>query len=70
MYGHIYRMTGAVAEVVLQVPELTLGEILVKCGAKKARQAFERIPLAKPDDQADGDANIFGIPDRFGNMCV
>jgi NAD(P)H dehydrogenase (quinone) len=80
MYGHIYRMAEAVAEgarevpgaevELLQVPELIPDEVLEKSGAKKARQAFAHIPVAKPADLADADAIIFGTPTRFGNMCA
>jgi NAD(P)H dehydrogenase (quinone) len=80
MYGHIYRMAEAVAEgarevegvsvELLQVPELVPDDLLEKLGAKKAREAFIHIPVAKPDDLADADAIIFGIPTRFGNMCA
>ncbi len=54
----------------LQVPELIPDAALEQSGAKQARQAFAHIPVAKPDDLADGDAIIFGIPARFGNMCA
>ena len=80
MYGHIYRMAEAVAEgarevqgayvELLQVPELVPDEALEKSGAKKARQVFAHIPVAKPVDLADADAIIFGTPTRFGNMCA
>jgi NAD(P)H dehydrogenase (quinone) len=80
MYGHIYRMAEAVAEgarqvegaevELLQVPELIPDEVLEKSGAKKAREAFAHIPMAKPSDLADADAVIFGTPTRFGNMCA
>jgi NAD(P)H dehydrogenase (quinone) len=80
MYGHIYRMAEAVAagarevegaEVeMLQIPELVPDEILEQTGAKKARQAFAHIPVAKVDDLPGADALIFGIPTRFGNMCA
>jgi NAD(P)H dehydrogenase (quinone) len=80
MYGHIYRMAEAVAagarEVdgakveLLQVPELVPDAVLEKSGAKKARQAFAHIPVAKVTDLADADAIIFGAPTRFGNMCA
>jgi len=80
MYGHIYRMAEAVAEgarevegaevEVLQVPELVPDEVLEKSGAKKAREAFAHVPIAKPNDLADADAIIFGTPTRFGNMCA
>lgn len=79
MYGHIYRMAEAVAEgarevegaevELLQVPELVPEAVLEKSGAKQAREAFAHITTAKPDDLADADAIIFGIPTRFGNMC-
>ena len=80
MYGHIYRMAEAVAEgarevegaevELLQVHELVPDEGLEKSGAKKAREAFAHIPVAKVDNLADADAIIFGIPTRFGNMCA
>ncbi len=80
MYGHIYRMAEAVAEgarevegaevELLQVHELVPDEVLEKSGAKKAREAFAHIPVAKVDNLADADAIIFGIPTRFGNMCA
>jgi NAD(P)H dehydrogenase (quinone) len=80
MYGHIYRMAEAVAEgarevkgaevELLQVPELVPDEVLEKSGAKKARQAFAHVPIAKPNDLADADAIIFGTPTRFGDMCA
>lgn len=79
MYGHIYKMAEAVAEgarevegaevELLQVPELVPEAVLEKSGAKQAREAFAHITTAKPDDLADADAIIFGIPTRFGNMC-
>jgi NAD(P)H dehydrogenase (quinone) len=80
MYGHIYRMAEAVAEgarevdgakvELLQVPELVPEAVLEKSGAKKARQAFAHIPVAKVTDLVDADAIIFGAPTRFGNMCA
>ncbi len=80
MYGHIYKMTEAVAagarevpdtEVsVYQVPELASDEVLQQSGAKAARAAFAHIPLAKPDQLTQADAIIFGAPTRFGNMCA
>lgn len=80
MYGHTYRMAEAVGagtrevadtEVVLyQVPELVPDNVLEKSGAKAARAAFARVPVAKPEQLADADAIIFGTPTRFGNMCA
>jgi NAD(P)H:quinone oxidoreductase type IV len=79
MYGHIYRMAEALAEgarevegsevELHQVSELVPDSVLEKSGAKKAREAFAHIPVAKPIDLADADAIIFGTPTRFGNMC-
>jgi len=80
MYGHIYRMAEAVAEgarevkgadvELLQVPELVPDEVLEKSGAKKAREVFAHVRIAKPSDLAEADAIIFGTPTRFGNMCA
>ena len=80
MYGHIYRMAEAVAggarevdgaEVtLLQVPELVPDSVLERSGAKKAREAFTHILIAKPTDLVDADAIIFGAPTRFGSMCA
>jgi len=80
MYGHIYKMSEAVAagarevpdtEVsVFQVLELASDEVLQQSGAKAARAAFAHIPLAKPEQLAQADAIIFGAPTRFGNMCA
>ena len=80
MYGHIYKMAEAIAagarevkdtEVsIFQVPELVPDDILEKSGAKAARAAFAKIPVAKVDQLTDADAIIFGTPTRFGNMCA
>lgn len=80
MYGHIYKMAEEIAagarevkdtEVTLyQVPELAPDEVLEKSGAKAARAAFAKIPVAQPEQLADADAIIFGTPTRFGNMAA
>jgi NAD(P)H:quinone oxidoreductase type IV len=80
MYGHVYKMAEAVAQgarevkgaevTLLQVPELMTDEALEQAGAKKAREAFAHIPVARPDDLAGADAILFGAPTRFGNMCA
>jgi NAD(P)H dehydrogenase (quinone) len=80
MYGHIYRMAEAIAEgarevgdaqvTLFQVPELVPEDVLVKSGAKQARQAFEHVPVMKPEQLADADAIIFGTGTRFGNMTA
>lgn len=80
MYGHVYRMAEAVvggakqvpgAEVSLyQVAELIPDDVLEKYGAKAAKAAFSKIPVAKPEQLADAHAIIFGTPTRFGNMAA
>lgn len=80
MYGHIYKMTEAIAagakEVegvaveVFRVPELIPEEILIKSGAKEAQRVFDHIPIIEVKQIADADAYIFGTPTRFGNMCA
>lgn len=79
-YGHVYRLAEAVAEgarqvagaevTLWQVPELMSEEALVKSGAKAARAAFARVPLARPEQLAEADAVIFGTPTRFGMMAA
>lgn len=80
MYGHIYKMTEAVAagvrEVkgvdveIYRVPELVPMEILQKSGAKAAQAAYEHIPLINPEIMKNADGYLFGTPTRFGNMCA
>jgi NAD(P)H dehydrogenase (quinone) len=80
MYGHIYKMTEAIAQgarevkgvevEVFRVPELVPEEILVKSGAMEAQKSFANIPVIKVDQIANADAYIFGTPTRFGNMCA
>ena len=80
MYGHIYKLTEAVAsgarevkdvEVqIFRVPELVPDEILEKSGAKAAQKAYAHIPIAKVDQLPNADGIIFGTPTRYGNMCA
>ena len=80
MYGHVYRMAEAVvegakqvdgAEVSLyQVPELIPDHVLEKHGARAAKAAFAKVPVATIDQLADAHAIIFGTPSRFGNMTA
>lgn len=80
MYGHVHRMAEAIvegakqvpgAEVSLyQVPELIPDDVLEKCGAKAAKAALPKIPVAKVEQLADAHAIIFGTPTRFGNMAA
>jgi NAD(P)H dehydrogenase (quinone) len=64
------REVGGADVELFQVSELVPDDVLEKSGAKKAREAFAHIPVARPDDLADADAIIFGAPTRFGNMCA
>lgn len=78
MYGHIYKMTEAIAagarEIsdvqvdIFRVPELVPDAILEKSGAKAAQETFSHIPVISVN-QLEADAYIFGTPTRFGNMC-
>jgi len=80
MYGHVYKMAEAVAEgtrqvsgvevSLYQVPELMSDDILEKYGAKAAKAAFAKVPVAKVDQLSDAHAVIFGTPTRFGNMAA
>jgi len=78
-YGHIYKMAGAVAEGVKEVPgatveikrvpEILSPEILEATGVAAAQKAFLSVPVATIEDLGNADAIIFGTPTRFGNMC-
>jgi NAD(P)H:quinone oxidoreductase type IV len=80
MYGHIYKLSEAVAEgarevegaavTLWQVPELMPEEALARSGAQAARAAFAHVPTIEPNQLAEADAIIFGTPTRFGNMCA
>lgn len=79
MYGHIYKMSEAIAEgareikevnvELFRVPELVPDNILEKSGAKEAQKKYSHIPLITTEHIANADAYIFGTPTRFGNMC-
>jgi multimeric flavodoxin WrbA len=66
MYGHVYQMAQAVvegaqqdpgAEVPLyQVAELIPDDVLEKQGAKTAKAAFSKVPVATVDQLADAHA--------------
>jgi NAD(P)H dehydrogenase (quinone) len=78
-YGHIFKMTEAVAEGVKEVagaevhirriPETLPEEVLEKMGAVEAQKTFSHVPVCTVDELAEADAIIFGTPTRFGNMC-
>src|ERR1700739_4246829 len=80
MYGHVYKMAQAVVEGAKQVPgaevslyqvaELIPDDVLEKYGAKAAKAALAKVPVATVDQLADAHAIIFGTPTRFGNMAA
>jgi NAD(P)H dehydrogenase (quinone) len=72
-YGHIEQMAGAVAEgaretgaevTIKRVPE-TVPEEIARANYFKVDQAA---PIATPDELADYDAIILGMPTRYGRM--
>jgi NAD(P)H dehydrogenase (quinone) len=80
MYGHVYKMAQAVVEGAKQVPgaevslyqvqELMPEDVLEKHGAKAAKAAFAKVPVATVDQLPEAHAIIFGTPTRFGNMAA
>ena len=79
MYGHIYRLSEAVAEgarevgatvEVLQVAETLPAEVLAKMGAVEAKKAFAHVPIADPKRLAEADAIILGTPTRYGSATA
>ena len=79
MYGHVYKMAEAIAEgarsvsgaevSLFQVPEVLPDAVLEQYGAKAARAAFAKVPVATLDNLTEAHAIIFGTPTRFGNMA-
>jgi NAD(P)H dehydrogenase (quinone) len=75
-YGHVETMAEAVAEgarqvsgaavTIKRVPEIVPEEVARKSGHKLDQKA----PIADPNELADYDAVIFGVPTRFGNMAA
>jgi NAD(P)H dehydrogenase (quinone) len=79
MYGHIYKMSEAIAEgvhevkgceaLIRRVPETLSAEVLQKMGALEAQKGMAHLPVATVGEMPEADAIIFGTPTRFGNMC-
>ena len=75
-YGHVETMAEAVVEGARQVagatvtlkrvPEIVPEDVARKSGHKLDQKA----PIADPNELADYDAIIFGVPTRFGNMAA
>ena len=72
-YGHIETMAGAVAEGarsagatvdIKRVPETAPAEVVAAAHFKTAHEH----PEAQPDELANYDAVIIGVPTRYGNM--
>lgn len=80
LYGHVYRLSEAVAEGareveaaqtrIIQVRETLSDEIIAKMGATEAKKKFAHIPVASLSDLSEPDAVVFGTPTRFGNMSA
>jgi len=78
-YGHIYKMSEAVAEgakevagaevEIRRVPETLPPGVLEQMGAVDAQKAFSHVPVCSVEELAQADAVVFGTPTRFGNMC-
>lgn len=74
-YGHTERMAGAAADgagsvagtdvTIKRVPELMPETVARQAGAKLDQQA----PIATPNELADYDAILFGVPTRYGRMA-
>jgi NAD(P)H:quinone oxidoreductase type IV len=79
MYGHVYKMAQAIAEGagsvsgtqvnLFQVAETIPDNVLEKYGAKGAKAAFAKVPVATMENLTEANAIIFGTPTRFGNMA-
>lgn len=79
MYGHVYKMAGAVAEgireaggeaVLRQVAEL-IPEDRWNENMKQAKQTMKGVAVADPHKDLKGiNGVIVGTPTRFGNMCA
>ena len=76
-YGHCYQLAKSVAEGakaagasvdLKRFPEVMPEEKLKEIGAFEAQKAFADVPELQPDDLADYDGILFGIPTRYGNI--
>ncbi|TSA54056.1 MAG: NAD(P)H:quinone oxidoreductase [Planctomycetaceae bacterium] len=79
LYGHIYKMAGAVAEgarsvegvdaELRRVPETLPKEVLEKMGALEDQKQQSHVSLCTVEELGEADAIVYGTPTRFGNMC-
>jgi len=79
MYGHIFRMAGAVAEGIREAGGEPILKQVVEFIPKdrwnedmrKAKEAMKDVPVADPRKDLKGvDGVVVGTPTRFGNMCA
>lgn len=75
MYGHIEKMSNAVAEGARSVDGASVdikrvAELMSDDVAKRVGVVPQSAPVAKVEELASYDAIIFGTPTRFGNMCA
>ena len=78
-YGHVYRMSNAVAEgvkeaggkaIIMQVQEL-VPENYWNDSMKKTKEIMKHVPVADPRQALKNiDGLIIGTPTRYGNMCA
>ena len=76
-YGHVYQLANAIADgaksagadvTLKKFPEIIPEDKLRQMGALEAQQQFAHVEDLKPDELADYDAVLFGIPTRYGNI--
>ncbi len=76
-YGHTFTLANSIVEgakstgadvTLKRFPELIPAEKLKEMGAAEAQQAFAHVPELQPDELADYDGILFGIPTRYGNI--
>lgn len=80
VYGHAWKLAGAIAEgakqvpgaevELLQVPNILSDDILAKMGATEARKAFAHVPEATAAKLADADVIILGSGTRYGSAAA
>jgi NAD(P)H dehydrogenase (quinone) len=76
-YGHTHTLADSVAEgarstgadvTLKKFPELLPDDKLKEMGAYDAQQQWAHVPELDPDELAEYDGILFGIPTRYGNI--
>ena len=76
-YGHVYQLANAVAEgataggadvTLKKFPETLPEDKLKQMGALDAQQQWSHVEDLRPEEMAESDAILFGIPTRYGNI--